>query len=291
VTTPAPAYRVIDAHCHFGPFGTRTVAEKTISPLRGRDLCSIEQLSDYISSHNIDFLVLVPIYAPDPEYAFGLNTQVIACARALPGKVIPGLWVDPSPSMRNHLRDAVAMAEHAHIRVLKTSPDAWGGTFTPDPDTWDVEVRKGMDAIVAYSETRPCVLQIHTGSRRSDIRAVEKFMRWAPRSIMFQLVHMGNTTGGHFYLVPRLLEWLQEGLQVFCDTSLARGFAVRWLLAGARDNALLAERVLFASDEPWGIFDAELCAVVEATEELPAVRERVLYGNAHRLYSELRALS
>jgi len=290
MTPSASAPRVVDAHCHFGPFDAHTIAAKTISPLHGQELSSVERLSNYISSHNIDFLVLVPIYAPDPEYAFGLNTQVVACARALPGKVMPGLWVDPSPSVRSHLIEAIAMAEIENIRVLKTSPDAWSGTFTPDPDTWHMDIRKGIDAIVGYSERRPCLLQIHTGSGRSDIRAIEKFMRWAPRSMMFQLVHMGNTVGGHFYLIPRLLEWLREGLQVFCDTSLARGFAVRWLLAEAGNSSMLAERVLFASDEPWGIFDAELCAVVEATEGLPAVRQNVLCDNARKLYSELRML-
>ncbi len=279
--------QIVDGHCHFGPFGACAMRDRIVSPLQGHELVDCDQVRSFIEKHRIAFAVLVPIYAPDPTHAFDLNTLVVQCAEAMRGKVVPGLWVDPSPRMRGRLDAALELARVHGIRVLKMSPSAWDDTFTPDPETWNNKVRESMGLITKHAAEGPCLLHIHTGSGRSDIAGIERLMRWAPREVLFQLVHMGNTVGGHAYLIPRMAEWLSEGLQVYCDTSLARGFAIRWLVSEATTDDRLAERILFASDEPWGIFESQLAAVLEATRNSRPLRDAILTNNARRLYSTL----
>jgi len=58
--------------------------------------------------------------------------------------------------------------------------------------------------------------------------------------------------------VPRFIELLKENYNLYCDTSFARSFGPNWLI-----NELISkypeglERVFFASDNPWGLFEAE----------------------------------
>jgi len=279
------ALQVIDAHCHFGKFGPRLIMGRTIDPFLGRDLANSQALMDYLRKHGILSAVLVPMYTPDdPKHPFSLNMATLRCARQTQGVVLPGFWVDPSPGVRNELMTAIKEAEQHKVRILKMSPDVWEGDYSPDPASWDRALASGLGQIMEYAASTCCVLQVHTGSGKSDVRLVEKLIRWAPPGIAFHLVHMGGTTGGHFYLVPRLSEWAAEGLNVYCDTSLARAFAVQWLLRNAADTGTIADRILFASDEPWGVFETEVSKVTAGTVGDTYVRRRALHENARRLY-------
>lgn len=281
---------IVDAHCHFGAFGVQSLGGRHVAPLTGHELADFQHVFDYIDRYGLACVVLLPIYAPDPAHAFLLNTAVVQCAHASNGRVIPGLWVDPSPAMREHLARTLALAKTSDVHVLKTSADVWAGVVTPDPSTWSVDVRKGMSDIIDYASGSKCLLQIHTGSGRSDIKEIERLFLWAPRNISFQLVHMGNGVRGHCYVLSRLTEWIAEGVSVYCDTSLARGFAVRWMTREIRAAPLLADRFLFASDEPWGICQSELAAILEATEHCSETRAAVLGGNARKLFTRLGVL-
>ena len=44
------------------------------------------------------------------------------------------------------------------------------------------------------------------------------------------LVHFGGGVSGHIKLVPKFLQWVQDGYKVYTDTSWAIGFGARWLL-------------------------------------------------------------
>lgn len=137
-----------------------------------------------------------------------------------------------------------------------------------------------------YARDKCAVFQIHTGSGKSDIRIVEKFIQFAGPGITFHLVHMGNNTSGHFYLIPRLEEWISEGLDIIYDTSWSSGFALRWALREALTKPEFANRILFASDEPWSIFESELTKVLYAGEYKPKITQKVLWENANRIYQK-----
>ncbi|MBI5695300.1 MAG: amidohydrolase family protein [Nitrospirae bacterium] len=149
----------------------------------------------------------------------------------------------------------------------------------------EVPLRESIDMILDYARSTGSVIQLHTGSGKSHVRLVEKLVRYAGKEVRFHLVHMGGNVDAHFYLIPRLLEWREEGLNIVCDTSWSGGFALRWLLDLASENPLLGSCIMFASDEPWGIFQAELAKVLDAADGKPDLLEAVLWSNAARIYS------
>ena len=76
---------------------------------------------------------------------------------------------------------------------------------------------------------------------------------------------------------------VEQGYRVYTDTTWAVGFAVRWLLTEIERRGVGADRVLFASDEPWSDFWGEYYKIVgqPASEEL---KNRILYQNFEELY-------
>lgn len=276
--------RVIDSHVHVGKWEQQTAHGRVIEPFKGKELDSLPRIQKYLDRYQIERAVFVPIYCPDPNIAFNTNKTLVLFAQQSKGRIVPGFWVDPSPQVRHLLDETINLATDWKIRVLKTSPDAWAQEYTPDPSTWDSILAKGVKKILEYAYKNRAIIQIHTGSGKSDIRIVEKFIRYAGSEIIFHLVHMGRTVNGHFYMIPRFSEWILEGFNIFCDTSLACGFAVRWLLCEAITSAEVASRILFASDEPWGSFDSEFSKIINVNKVEPAILQKVLWDNANLLY-------
>ena len=63
----------------------------------------------------------------------------------------------------------------------------------------------------------------------------------------------------HIKLIgSRLFDWIEAGKQVYTDTSWAVGFAPRWLVQEIERRGIGQDRLLFASDEPWGDYAGEL---------------------------------
>jgi len=108
--------------------------------------------------------------------------------------------------------------------------------------------------------------------------------RIAGPEITLHLVHMGNNTSEQFYLIPRLEEWISDGLNIVCDTSWSCGFALRWALNEALTKTEYANRILFASDEPWSIFESELSKVIYAANSNMEIINKIIWGNANRVY-------
>jgi hypothetical protein len=142
-----------------------------------------------------------------------------------------------------------------------------------------------MDSILDYAKSEKAILQIHTGSGKSNIRFVEKLIHYAGKEVAWHLVHLGNTVSGHFYVGSKLSHWLHDGYQISADTSHAGGFAVRWFCDLATQDTMLGQSIMFASDEPWGSFQAELAKVIDGTSTQMELREAVLWSNACRAYS------
>lgn len=276
--------RIFDSHVHVGRWGQQTIYGKLIDPFKGREIDSFEKAKAFLRNHHVRRVVLVPVYSPDPSAAFKINPAIVQCAQQSKETIIPGFWVDPSPGVQHLLNDAIKLAAEKKIRVLKTSPDAWADPYSPDPSTWDHPFTIGVNMILGFLRDNRGIFQIHTGSGKSNIQIIEKFIRYAGSEITFHLVHMGRTAGGHFYLLPRIVEWLSEGIDVVCDTSGAWGFALRWVIQEANKSPELAERILFASDEPWGIFESEIGKILHAAENDPKTVQKFLWENANRVY-------
>ncbi len=203
--------RIFDSHVHVGRWGQQTIYGKLVDPFIEREIDSFEKVQAFMRNQDVRRTVLVPIYSPDPSAAFKINLVIVQYAEQAKGTIIPGFWVDPSPGVRHLLNDALELAIEKKIRVLKTSPDAWADPYSPDPSTWDHPFTVGVNMILKFLRDSHGIFQIHTGSGKSNIQIIEKFIRYAGSEITFHLVHMGGSVGGHFYLIPRLEEWAAEG--------------------------------------------------------------------------------
>ena len=90
---------------------------------------------------------------------------------------------------------------------------------------------------------------------------------------------------GHIKLIgSRLFDWIEAGKQVYTDTSWAIGFAPRWLASEIERRGDRPDRMLFASDEPWGDHAGEL-ARWQAASANPELSRMFLHGNFEALYS------
>ena len=63
---------------------------------------------------------------------------------------------------------------------------------------------------------------------------------------------------GHIKLAgSRFFDWIAAGKRVYTDLSWAIGFAPYWLAEEIERRGIGHDRVLFASDRPWGDFAGE----------------------------------
>ncbi|HEY0535040.1 MAG TPA: amidohydrolase, partial [Actinoplanes sp.] len=89
----------------------------------------------------------------------------------------------------------------------------------------------------------------------------------------------------HIKLIgSRFFDWIAAGKQVYTDLSWAIGFAPRWLASEIDRRGIGGDRVLFASDEPWGDHAGEL-ARLRAAADGSELADAVLRTNFEKLYS------
>ena len=130
-------------------------------------------------------------------------------------------------------------------------------------------------------------MHVHTSpGAASDIDRVGALVDRYADAVALHLVHFGGGMSGHIKLAGgRFLDWIADGKRVYTDLSWSIGFAPRWLAAEIDRRGIGDDRVLFASDQPWGDLAGErarLEAAVGGDTALAALIFRdtfdVLYG-------------
>ena len=131
---------------------------------------------------------------------------------------------------------------------------------------------------------------MHTSSGgASDIDQIGMLVDRYGDDVKIHLVHLGGGVSAHIKLIgSRLFDWIEAGKQVYTDTSWAVGFAPRWLVQEIERRGIGQDRLLFASDEPWGDYAGELARLRAATGDGELGR-MVLRDNFTTLYGS-RAL-
>ena len=81
----------------------------------------------------------------------------------------------------------------------------------------------------------------------------------------------------------RFFDWIAAGKQVYTDLSWAVGFAPRWLAAEIERRGIGHDRVLFASDEPWGDYPGERARLAAAAGDGELAR-LIFSSNFDKLY-------
>lgn len=237
--------RDADAHRHLGvlpaypfyggpPIQADTTARATVAAL----------LSD-LDGEGIERALVLPNYGvPDPAVAFGFNELVLEAA-AKDDRVRCGLWVSALAQDAERTRAALALAGETGVRALKLSFLLGGSVADCQP---------GLDEVFATAREHDLVVHVHTSpGAASDIDQVGRLVEDYGDDVRIHLVHLGGGMSGHMKLVGgRLFDWIAAGKRVYTDTSWAIGFAPRWLAAEIDRRGIGHDRLLYASDEPWG---------------------------------------
>ena len=275
--------RVFDAHFHIGPYGTQDFAERAITPIPAAlDHADGDDCAAYVQRHSLRGGVIVPTYLEDQRAAFEYNRLLLRAVERHTD-LIGGLWVSPLPQVETLCDAALATLPHPGIRALKIASNTWQ-PFSIDPASWSARLRRNVEKILDAAAAHGLVIHFHTGYLPgAEPLAFEAFMRQYGRNATYQLVHMGEAIAPIFTFVPRFVAWIEAGYNVYTDTSLAPGFAPAWLLHELDRHNLGFDRVLFATDTPWGRFPSEFWKI-EGLDLDEAVKELIFWENAARLY-------
>jgi predicted TIM-barrel fold metal-dependent hydrolase len=238
---------VFDAHRHIGvlpayPF----YGGPPVHPDLGAR-ATIQQVIADLDAEGTERALVLPNYGvPDPDVAFSFNELCVEAAGS-DDRIRCGLWVSPRPEDEDRTATALALAGESGVRALKLS-FLLGGRAT------DPACRPMLDRIFATARQHNLVVHVHTSpGAASDIDEIGHLVEWYADQVPIHLVHFGGGMSGHIKLVgSRFFDWIAAGKHVYTDLSWAIGFAPRWLVDEISRRGAGHDRVLFASDEPWG---------------------------------------
>lgn len=238
---------IFDAHRHIGvmpayPF----YGGPAVRPDLGARATISELIYD-LDAEGTERALIIPNYGvPDPDIAFSFNELCVEAAQS-DDRIRAGLWVSPLARDKDRTAAALALAGEPGVRALKLS-FLLGGRPT------DPECGPGLDAIFATARQHDLVVHVHTSpGAASDIDEVGELVEKYGDQVAVHLVHFGGGMSGHIKLVgQRFFDWIEAGKQVYTDLSWAIGFAPRWLAHEIDRRGIGHDRILFASDQPWG---------------------------------------
>lgn len=273
---------VFDGHSHIGqlpPYAFYDLKEPVKPTVY--DFADTKAYVDHMDRVGVERALVLPNYGvPDQNAAFSLNPVMLEAVTSS-DRVVGGLWVSFLPQNRERTMDALRHAGEDGIVALKTT-FLLGGT--PNPDDWDAETEEIAEACFDAAEEHDLIFHFHTSpGGASDINNFIPLIERYGKRVKTYLVHFGGGVSGHIRLVPKFLDWVEEGYRLYTDTSWAVGFGARWLLTDIERRGVGHDRVLFASDEPWSDFWSEYYKIQGApvSDEL---KDRVLHRNAAELY-------
>ncbi len=275
---------VADAHSHIGElapwrfYDLKEAVKPTVY-----DFPSQKDYLAHMDRHGIERALVVPNYGvPVQDQPFSLNPIAVDAGQSN-DRLRAGLWVSFLPQNREMTLEALKLAGERGVVALKTT-FLLGGN--PNPEGWDKETEEVAEACFRAAEEHDLVIHFHTSpGGSSDISNFIPLVERYGKRVKLYLVHFGGGVSGHIRLVPRFLDWVEEGYKVYTDTSWAVGFGARWLLAEIERRGVGHDRVLFASDEPWSDVAGEYWKIAGApvSEEL---KEKVFRGNYEELYGD-----
>lgn len=276
------AGHVIDGHSHLGEmaawkfYDLKEAVKPTVY-----EFATAKDYIRHLDSFRVERGLVLPNYGiPRQEQPFLLNPLVIEAAGSH-DRILGGLWVSFLPQNAEMTREALSHAGEPGIVALKTT-FLLGGN--PNPQGWDDATRAIAEECFAAAEAHDLVFHFHTSpGGNSDISNFIPMVEEFGKRVKIYLVHFGGGVSGHIRLVPRFLDWVEQGYKVYTDTTWTIGFGVRWLLTEIEKRGVGHDRVLFASDEPWSDFWGEYWKVNGAPVGTE-LKERIFHGNFEELY-------
>lgn len=274
-TQPA---RHTDAHRHIGvlpafPFYGGPPVNPDI-----KAKATIEELIADLDAERTERALVIPNYGvPDPSHSFSFNELVVEAA-GKHDRISAALWASPRPQDAELTTKALALAGEPGVKALKISFLLGGAADDP-------ECLVQLDKIFATAKQHDLTVHIHTSpGAASDIDKVGMLVDRYGDDHRIHLVHFGGGMSGHIKLIGgRFFDWIESGKQVYTDLTWAIGFAPHWLAAEIDRRGIGGDRILFATDQPWGDFAGEFHRMIDATGD-KELSEMIFHGNYDRLY-------
>ncbi len=267
-----------DAHRHIGVLPAYPFYG---GPPITADLGATATVDDFLGTldaEGVERTLVLPNYGvPDPQVSFDLNHLALEAAQR-DDRVRCGLWVSPRASDAERNDAALRLAVEDGVAALKTS-FLLGGAPT-DPDC-----AEQLDRIFTTAADLDLVVHVHTSpGAASDVDQIGTLVEKYGDDTKIHLVHLGGGMSGHMKLIGgRLFDWIEAGKQVYTDTSWAIGFAPTWLVAEIEKRGIGHDRILFATDTPWGDFAGEHARLAAAAGD-GALAEHFFTTNFEALY-------
>jgi uncharacterized protein len=267
-----------DAHRHLGvlpayPFYGGPPVQPDV-----KARATIDELIKDMDAEGTERALVMPNYGvPEPALAFSFNELCVEAATRTE-RITAALWVSPLERDAARTAAALALATEPGVRALKLS-FLLGGR----PD--DPACRPQLDAIFNAAKAHDLVVHVHTSpGAASDIDQVGSLVETYGDQVAIHLVHFGGGMSGHIKLAGhRFFDWIERGKNVYTDLSWAIGFTPRWLAAEIETRGIGHDRVLFASDEPWGDHAAEYVRMRAAAADT-RLADLIFRENFDRLY-------
>ena len=241
-----------DAHRHIGLLPAYGFYG---GPAINADITAKATVAEFVAgldADRVERVLVLPNYGvPDPDVAFGLNHLALEAAQA-DDRIRCGLFVSPKPSDAERNTAALALAGEQGVAALKT-------TFLLGGHPTDPECKPELDRIFAAAREHDLTVHVHTSpGAASDVDQVGHLVEEHGADVRIHLVHLGGGMSGHLKLIGgRFFDWIERGLKVYTDTSWAIGFAPTWLVSEIERRGIGHDRLLFATDSPWGDFAGE----------------------------------
>jgi len=277
--------KIFDAHSHIGEMAAFKFydLDEPVKPTVIEHSSAKEYIDDHLDEYGVDRAMVIANYGiPDSSQPFSLNPLVIDSVHK-EDRLVGALWVSALPKDKERTEEALKHVKEPGIVALKATC-LLGGNY--NPKEWDEPAKEIWESIVDAAEANDLVLHIHTSpGGGSDIGNALAFVREYGKRIKVHLVHMGGGVSGHIRIVPKFIQLVKEGFQVYTDTTWAIGFGSRWLLHEVDRTGIGTDNVLFASDTPWSDFPSEYWKIEGAkiSEEL---KNKIFWENAQKLYSK-----
>ena len=197
--------------------------------------------------------------------------------------MLAAIWVSFLPRNAEMTRKALKLAGESRVGRAEDDVPA---RRQSRPGTWDEETLAIADECFDACEKHDLIFHFHTSpGGNSDINNFIPLVEKYGKRCKIYLVHFGGGVSGHIKLVPKFLQWVQDGYKVYTDTSWAVGFGARWLLTEIEKTGVGGDRVFFGSDEPWSDFDSEYWKINGIRGISQELKDRVFWQNYEELYA------
>jgi predicted TIM-barrel fold metal-dependent hydrolase len=273
---PMPA--VLDSHRHIGVLPE--FAFYGGPPVRAdvSSRATVAELVADLDRDGIERALVLPNYGvPVPEVSFELNKLALEAAQT-DDRLRCGLWVSPKSSDAERNEAALSLAKESGVAALKTS-------FLLGGSPADEDCAVELERIFTTAADLDLVVHVHTSpGAASDIDQIGTLVEKYGDDTKIHLVHLGGGMSGHMKLIGgRFFDWIEQGKQVYTDTSWTIGFAPMWLVSEIERRGVGHDRVLFATDAPWGDFAGEHARLSAAAGD-GALADAFFHQNFEALY-------